>query len=72
MTNAQELQAEVERIERKLKGASLETRLAIQPSVRKIIDRMRCQGMHVPSRFKRLEAALIEDEIEARFDNMPI
>lgn len=67
-----ELYFEAERLERKLHGASLETRLALQPSVTKVIERMRAQGMSVPSRFRRLDAALIEDVVEAQFDNMPI
>jgi len=37
-----------------------------------VIERMRQQGMHVPSRLKQLDAALCEDAMEARFDNLPI
>ncbi len=64
--------SEVEKLEQKLENACLDTRLALQPSVSKIVDHMRRQGMHVPSRLRRLDSALCEDAMEARFDNMPI
>ncbi|WP_209505776.1 MULTISPECIES: hypothetical protein [unclassified Ruegeria] len=66
------LYSEAEQLERKLVNAGLETRLALQPSVSKIVDRMRQQGMEVPSRLRRLDAALCEDAIEAQFDNLPV
>lgn len=66
------LNSEAEQLERKLVNAGLETRLALQLSVSKIVDRMRQQGMEVPSRLRRLDAALCEDAIEAQFDNLPV
>ncbi|MBO9436528.1 hypothetical protein J7394_20120 [Ruegeria sp. R13_0] len=63
---------EAQELEQKLQNACLDTRLALQPSFSKIVDRMRQQGMHVPSRMRRLDAALCEDAMEARFDNLPI
>lgn len=66
------LYSEAEQLEERLKGACLETRLALQPSVTKVIDRMRQQGMHIPSRLRRLDAALCEDAMEAQFDNLPV
>ncbi len=63
---------EAEQLEQKLQNACLDTRLALQPSFSKIVDRMRQQGMHVPSRMRHLDAALCEDAMEARFDNLPI
>ncbi|MCG7518836.1 hypothetical protein [Ruegeria sp. Ofav3-42] len=66
------LYSEAEHLEQKLQNACLETRLALQPSVTNVIARMRQQGVHVPSRLRRLDAALCEDVMEAHFDNMPI
>ncbi|WP_170761931.1 hypothetical protein [Ruegeria lacuscaerulensis] len=66
------LYSEAEQLEKKLKGACLDRRLELQPSVTKVIERMRQEGMHVPSRLRRLDAALCEDAMEARFDNLPI
>ena len=66
------LYSEVEQLEKKLNGACLDTRLALQPSVTKVIEKMRQQGMHIPSRLRQLDAALCEDAMEARFDNLPV
>nr|WP_170614683.1 hypothetical protein [uncultured Ruegeria sp.] len=68
----QNLYSEAEQLERQLQGACLETRLALQPSVSKMIDRLHQRGLHVPSRLKRLDASLCEDAMEARFDNLPV
>ncbi len=64
--------SEAEQLEKRLKGAGLDTRLELQPSVTKVIERMRQQGIRVPSRLRLLDAALCEDAMEARFDNLPI
>ena len=69
---AQELYTEAERLEEKLFGACLETRLELQPSVSKVLDKMRVHGVQIPSRLRQLDAALFEDALEARFDNMPV
>ena len=66
------LYSEAERLEKKLNGAGLDTRLALQPSVTKVIERMRQEGIRVPSRLRELDAALCEDAMEARFDNLPV
>lgn len=66
------LYSEAEQLEQKLQNACLDTRLALQPSVSKVVDRMRQQGVHIPSRLRRLDAALCEDAMEAQFDNLPI
>ncbi|WP_050603375.1 hypothetical protein [Ruegeria sp. 6PALISEP08] len=66
------LYSEAEQLEQKLRNACLDTRLALQPSVSKVVDRMRRQRMPVPSRLRRLDAALCEDAMEAQFDNLPI
>lgn len=71
MTTAN-LYSEAEQLEQRLQNACLDTRLALQPSVSKVVERMRQQGMHVPSRLRRLDAALCEDAIEAQFDNLPV
>ncbi|SMO77342.1 hypothetical protein [Ruegeria faecimaris] len=67
-----DLYSEAEQLEKKLKGASVDTRLALQPSVTKVIEKMRLQGVEVPARLRRLDAALCEDVMEARFDNLPV
>ncbi len=68
----QDLYTEAEQLEQRLRGACLNTRLALQPSVSRVIDRMKAQGVQVPPRLRRLDAALCEDAVEAQFDNMPV
>ncbi|WP_170473396.1 hypothetical protein [Ruegeria arenilitoris] len=69
---AQDLYYEAEQLEKMLHGACLDTRLELQPSVSKVLDRMRAQRVQIPSRLRRLDAALCEDAIEAQFDNIPV
>lgn len=66
------LYSEAEQLEQKLQDACLDTRLALQPSVSKVVERMRQEGVHIPSRLRHLDAALCEDVMEARFDNLPV
>ncbi|WP_299986775.1 hypothetical protein [uncultured Ruegeria sp.] len=69
---AQDLFTEAERLEQKLHDASPETRLALQPSVSMVLNKMRAQRVQIPSRLRRLDAALCEEALEARFDNIPV
>lgn len=69
---AQDLYAEAEVLERKLRDACFETRLALHPNVRQVLDRMRANRVRIPARLKQLDAALCEDVLEARFDNLPV
>ena len=47
---AQELYREVERLEKKLDGAGIDTRLELQPTVSQMVQRMRVHGVPIPSR----------------------
>ena len=67
-----DLYTEAEQLEQRLRGACQDTRLALRPSVSRVIDRMKAQGVQVPPRLRRLDAALCEDAVEAQFDNMPV
>ncbi|SLN30081.1 hypothetical protein TRL7639_01228 [Falsiruegeria litorea R37] len=68
----QELLQQAEKIEARLNGANPSLRLELQPKLSKVIENLRANGTHVPARLKRLDAALCDEAIEARFDNMPI
>ena len=67
-----ELLATSETLEAHISRASLATRIAMQPQLQTILNRLEADGIAVPGRLKRLNAALIDEAIEARFDNMPI
>ncbi|MBO9449183.1 hypothetical protein J7426_02865 [Tropicibacter sp. R16_0] len=68
----QELLLQAETIEARLNGANQTLRLELQPKLSKVIANLRANGTPVPARLKRLDAALCDEAIEARFDNMPI
>lgn len=68
----EELKMTAENMERQIAGAAADQRLALQPQFARVLDRMAEQGEPVPARLRRLEAALVEEVIEARFDNMPV
>lgn len=72
MLSSKDLMKEAETLEQKLTGADLDLRLALQPRLSFVVDRLRVEGAEIPSRLRRLDAALAEEAVEAQFDNMPI
>jgi len=69
---AQDLNKAVEVLEQKLDGANCATRLRLQPELSHILARMKAEGRRVPLHLRHLDAALCEEAVEARFDNMPV
>lgn len=67
-----ELFSEAERLERRISAADAQQRLAQQPQFSRVLARLELQGMAVPQRMRRLDAALTEEVVEARFDNIPV
>ncbi len=70
--NMEELKKTAENLEQKIAVAGAETRLALQPQFSRVLDRMAAGGERVPVRMRRLDAALVDEAIEAQFDNMPV
>ncbi|WP_244614901.1 hypothetical protein [Pukyongiella litopenaei] len=64
--------AAAETLERRIAGADARSRLALQPVFSHALELLKADGQRVPRRMKRLDAALIDEVIEARFDNMPV
>ena len=52
--------------------ASGAKRLQLQPKLARFLSSMERDGIAVPKRLKKLNADLIDEVVEARFDNMPI
>jgi len=67
-----DLFSQAERLENRISAADRAQRLALQPEFSLILERLAEQGEQVPKRMRRLDAALTEEAIEDRFDNMPI
>lgn len=70
--NDNKLLSEAEGLERRIEGADLRTRLELQPALSAVIARMRVSGTTIPRRLSSLDAALVDEAIEARFDNVPV
>lgn len=70
--SANHLIRDAERLEAQISDASAATRLRLQPEFTRILDRLRREGQPVPSRLRQLDAVLVDEAIEARFDNLPV
>lgn len=66
------LTRKAELLEKRISGANGATRLQLQPEFTRILDKLRAQGGDVPDRLKELDSVLVDEAIEARFDNMPL
>ncbi|MEM6308708.1 MAG: hypothetical protein AAF754_01565 [Pseudomonadota bacterium] len=55
-----------------IKDASTEERLRLQPQFGRVLQEMEQAGTLVPARLRNLHEQLLEETIEARFDNLPI
>lgn len=67
-----DLFTQAERLARQIDQASASHRLALQPQFSRAIARLKAAGEDVPMRLRRLDAALNEEALEDRFDNMPV
>ena len=70
--NEQDLFLTARRLEASIVGATAARRLELQPQLTKVIDRLVMQGQHVPARLRNLNAVLLDEAIEERFDNLPV
>jgi hypothetical protein len=64
--------ATAEALEQTISESSTEKRLELQPQFSQVIADLISEGTQVPLRMKRLEAALTDEAVEAKFDNMPV
>lgn len=62
----------IAQLEKEIQQATDETRHEIRQELHKTVDKMRSAGLAIPARLQDLDAQAIEEEIEDRFDNMPI
>ncbi|MCE8007859.1 hypothetical protein [Aestuariivita sp.] len=67
-----ELTVHAESLEAKIANASPTGRLSLQPQLQKILIHLEADGVAVPRRLQKLNAELIDEVIEARFDNVPV
>ncbi|MEO1733060.1 MAG: hypothetical protein AAFR45_05450 [Pseudomonadota bacterium] len=68
----QDLATAADDLERRLEHAETGSRPSLHSEVMQLIARCKAQGLHVPRRVKNMDDMLTDEEIEARFDNMPV
>lgn len=59
-------------VERQISQAQGAQRLALQPQLSGILERMKLSGQTVPVNLCDLDATLRNEAIESQFDNMPV
>ncbi len=67
-----DLKKTAENLEDEISRAGPSARLALQPQFSQILHNIAARGERVPGRLRSLDALLIDEAIEARFDNMPV
>lgn len=61
-----------ESLEAEIAHANANARISLQPRLQKVINHLEADGVRIPTRLKKLNAKLIDEVTEARFDNMPV
>ena len=57
---------------KEIKASTPDRRLALQPEFGRVLQELEQAGTAVPARLRNLHELLLEEAIEARFDNLPI
>ncbi|MGX0977530.1 putative N-acetylmannosamine-6-phosphate epimerase [Roseovarius sp. MBR-51] len=63
---------ELDRLQHQIGQADAETRHRMEPQLRRMIERLRAEGLAVPDQTKSLHEVLLCEAIEAQFENMPV
>jgi len=66
------LTSELSALHRQILRESAARRYYHQPRLARLIERMEARGESVPSDIRCLNEELVNDAIEAQFDNMPV
>ncbi len=72
MTQAPCLLGEVETLADHIRSADSSKRLELQPHLDAVLKKLSQSGVHVPRSIRLLHDELLDEAIEARFDNIPI
>ena len=59
-------------LELEIARADAAERIRLQPELSRVIARLKAEGQRVPLRLCHLNATLVDEAVEARFDNMPV
>ena len=59
-------------LEQELRAASSAKRLELQPELDRLLRQLEGEGTAVPRRLRNLHQQLLDEAMEAKFDNLPI
>jgi hypothetical protein len=68
----QHLTTAAKSLEEQIAAATPCARRTLQPKLERVLGQFRDSGLKAPRRLVRLNSALIDEVVEARFDNMPV
>ena len=71
MTSTNKVKA-AETLKAQIVAADGKQRLLLQPKLHELLAELKSAGIRVPRDLTQFDAELIEESIEARFDNMPV
>jgi hypothetical protein len=69
---APDLSHTAEQLETQIAEAKGPQRLALQPELSRLLQRMRVANQPVPETLQKLNATLHDEAVESWFDNMPV
>lgn len=67
-----DLRGELQQLHQKILATKSEDKYRLQPQLDRIIERMDARGEEVKAEIRWLNEELLNDAIEAQFDNMPV
>lgn len=68
----QDLSQTARQLEATIVAAPAARRLELQPQLNRVLERLMRSGQHVPARLRNLNAVLLDEAIEERFNNLPV
>ena len=72
MFHDKDLNPGADALEQEIATANSALRLQLQPQLTRMVEDMQKSGAPVPPRLRNLNEQLLDEAIEARFDNLPI
>lgn len=72
MYHDKDFKAGADALVQEITTANAALRLQLQPQLSRIVEDIQKSGGQVPPRLRNLSEQLLEEAIEARFDNLPV
>ncbi|THH38083.1 hypothetical protein E4Z66_00445 [Aliishimia ponticola] len=63
---------DADRLAREIRESSTDRRIELQPLFGRMLQGLEESGVPVPARMRNLHEQLLEEAIEAKFDNLPV